>query len=305
MKIRFDIIIVSYNAGEKLNTTLKSVLAQEQIAGGTDTDLRVIIKDGDSGDGCIESAGRLLETCPQLIRDRVQILRARDNGIYDAMNAALDACLGRPGHPTVTDTGDDLRLLSFINCGDTYADKTVLREVSERIRTVLASGERDAAHPVICYGDVIEERTKERVFENPRMDDFALYRHIPCHQACFYDAALFLTERFDTTLRVRADYDHFLKCHYRYHARFVHMPIVIARYEGGGFSETRENRMRSKREHRIVLQRYMDDAMIRKFDRRMKLTLQPLRTYLAENPKTASFYNTFRKNLYRIRNRES
>ena len=155
--------------------------------------------------------------------------------------------------------------------------------------------------PAIFYGDVIEDLTGERVTSNPRMDDFALYRHVPCHQACFYDAALFESERFDTAFAVRADYDHFLKSFYRYHALCINLPIAIAHYEGGGFSETEESRRRSAAEHRIILQRYMDEAVIRKYDRRMKLTLQPLRTWLAENPDTARAYNALRRTLYRFK----
>lgn len=300
-----EIIIVSYNAGDKLLRTLKSVLDQEGIEEGSRTDVRVIVKDGASTDESVAAAKRFLDTCPQTKRDRVRILQGRDGGIYDAMNIALDACMGRPGHAASAKEEGVYRLVYFINCGDTLAGTKVLQTVSERVRADLLQAGSGVRPPAIYYGDVMEDLTKERVASNPRIDDFALYRHVPCHQACFYDAALFEKERFDTSLKVRADYDHFLKSCYRYRARCVYLPVLVAHYEGGGFSETGENRKRSKSEHRIVLQRYMDAETIRRYDRRMKLTLQPLRTYLAENKKTAAFYNAVRRTAYRIRGRES
>lgn len=79
----------------------------------------------------------------------------------------------------------------------------------------------------------------------PRMNDFACYRNVPCHQVCFYDAGLFAERGYDTDFRVRADYEHFLYCIYDRKAEAVYMPVTVAFYEGGGFSETRENRKRS------------------------------------------------------------
>ena len=303
MNVQFDIIIVSFNAGHKLAETLASVLTQEGVGDGMD--YRVIVKDADSADDSVEEARRLLATYPAPIQNRVEILTGRDEGIYDAMNRALDACYGAPGHSGVRIPEEEVRLVYFINCGDTLAETDILQSVADGVRAESQRTGRDESRPLIFYGDVIECRTGERVSENPRIDDFALYRHVPCHQACFYDAALFLRERFDTSLRVRADYEHFLKSCYNYHARCVYLPVAIARYEGGGFSETAENRRLSAAEHRIVLKRYMDEEMIRRFDRRMKLTLQPVRTFLAEHKKTAGVYNGIRRTLYRFRKRET
>ena len=301
MKILFDIVIVSYNAGDKLCRTLQSVLTQEGVAAQNDTDYRVIVKDGASTDASGADAKRLLDEMPEEIKQRVRLLQEADAGIYDAMNRALDA-LSEAWKPAgeAADT-DEKHLVYFINCGDTLASDDVLRSVADGARTFYNKQETVPELPAIFYGDVIEDLTGERVASNPRMDDFALYRHVPCHQACFYDAALFVKERFDTSLRVRADYDHFLKSFYHYHALCIYLPLAVAHYEGGGFSETEENRKRSAIEHRKVLRRYMDETMIRRFDRRMKLTLQPLRTKLAENPETAGFYNALRRMLYRMK----
>ena len=144
MKIAFDIIIVSFNAGQKLLQTLQSVLDQDGITGRDTMDVRVIIKDGGSVDGCIEAAQRFLHTCPQPVRDRVQILCDADEGIYDAMNIALDACLGSAGHTAITATEGVQRYVYFINCGDRLAGKTILNTVADRILADEASlPERD------------------------------------------------------------------------------------------------------------------------------------------------------------------
>lgn len=301
MNVFFDVIIVSYNAGEKLVKTLQSVLAQEGVAGSGGIDFRVVIKDGNSNDGSVARAREVLHTYPAHLQSRVQILTGFDAGIYDAMNLALDAVLGAAGHAKKQEHENARHLIYFINCGDTLASRDVLRRIADAVRA-FEEKNADRNHlPCIFYGDVIEEKTKERVSSNPVMDDFACYRHVPCHQACFYDAALFYNERFDTTLAVRADYDHFLKSYFTYNAICKYVSLAVANYEGGGFSETAENKKRSAAEHRIVLRRYMSDEAIAKFDRRMKLTLQPLRTYLAENKTTAKWYNLARRALYRAR----
>ena len=262
----FSIIVVCRNAGEKLQKTIESIRSQ------TEDDYEIIVQDGFSTDGSVErlavaDAGETL-----------RIFREKDTGIYDAMNRAVVHARGR--------------YFFFLNCGDYFEDETVLAQVKKEI---VQSEIRRAG---IFYGNIRERATKELVMSNPRIDDFACYRNVPCHQACFYDRRLLQKRGFRTCYKVRADYEHFLWCYYRVHAHTHYMPVTVAAYEGGGFSETRENRRRSVVEHRHIVKKYMSRGQLITYRLIMLATLAPLRTYLAKNKATAKFYQKMKRRIY-------
>ena len=287
----FSIIVVCLNAGEKLRETIESIRNQ------TEHDYEIIVKDGGSTD----------EVTVRYIKDNlegtavsdgtVKLFTEKDTGIYDAMNQAVQHAQGN--------------YVLFMNCGDSFYDEHVLEKVREQIgqtgkkrRTQDAQTMRDSQTipRYVFYGNIYEQQTDTLVQSNPNIDDFACYRNVPCHQACFYDAGLLREKNFDTAYAVRADYEHFLWCYYIAHAETVYMPITVALYEGGGFSESRENEKRSQREHREIVGKYMPASMVCKYRLIMLLTLAPLRTWIARNSVTAGFYQTIKRRLiYRKR----
>ena len=143
------------------------------------------------------------------------------------------------------------------------------------------------------------------VASNPHLDAFGCYRNVPCHQACFYDRRLLLVHPFEIGYRVRSDYEQFLWCFFqkelRERVQFTYGEILIADYEGGGFSETRENREISTREHGEIVSKYMSRGQIRRYRAILWLTLAPWRTRLAQDRRTAGLYNGIKSLLYRIR----
>ncbi len=151
----------------------------------------------------------------------------------------------------------------------------------------------------IFYGNVFDTLRGSVVQSNPKMDAFACYRHVPCHQACVYHRSLFQERGYLSGYRVRADYEHFLWCFLEKKIPAVYIPVTLADYEGGGFSETAANRKRSDAEHKETTARYM--SLWQRFCYRaaLVLTLQPLRTALAENETTGRFYQKVKSVLYR------
>lgn len=262
----FSVIVVCLNAGEKLHQTIESIREQ------TCTDYEIVVKDGFSKDGSVEQLeARNLE--------RVYITREKDRSIYHAMNQAVAKAAGK--------------YLYFLNCGDFFFDKEVLQKVKEQIET------RKKAEPAIFYGNIYEVLTRQIVQSNPKINAFACYRNVPCHQACFYQRELLREHGFMTEYSVRADYEQFLWCYFVGHAQGVYMPLTIARYEGGGFSETPENIRRSKKEHREVTAKYMSDTQRLWYRFLLGITFAPLRTRIASNEKTAALYNQIKTKLYR------
>ena len=104
---------------------------------------------------------------------------------------------------------------------------------------------------------------------------------------------------YHTKYRVRADYDHFLGCYFQEKIRPVSMQIIVASYEGGGYSETKENERRSAKEHEEIVKKYMSRGQIRKFKLLLALSLAPLRTKIAESKKLSGMYQKIKAVIYR------
>ena len=268
----FSILMVSLNPGGKLVETMESVVRQSY------RDYEVIVKDGGSGDGSLEALRAYLER--QGCRDRVRILEQPDTGIYEGMNQATRAAR--------------VEYLYFLNCGDSFASDQALARAAAEIR----SAGRELCSRIF-YGDIYDALRGQVVASNPHMDDFACYRNVPCHQACIYHHSLFEERGYEPGYRVRADYEHFLWCYFRRDARPRYIPVTLASYEGGGFSETPENRRRSAREHREITALYMSRGQRLKYRLILLATLAPLRTKMAESPVWSGFYNRCKKLLYR------
>lgn len=288
----FSILTVSLNPGDRLVETVKSVARQNY------TDYEVIVKDGGSRDGSLEALRaylreqELFSSQEGFVR-RVKILEQPDTGIYDGMNQATQAAEGE--------------YLYFLNCGDAFFSENVLEQAALEIcqsrgeepeRKEGQSGESEPGRSLIFYGDIFDALRSQVVASNPRMDDFACYRNVPCHQACIYHYSLFAERGYEPGYRVRADYEHFLWCYFQRGARPRYIPVTLASYEGGGFSETPENRKRSEREHREITALYMGKGQRLKYRLILLATLAPLRTKMAESRTWSGIYNRCKKLLY-------
>lgn len=270
--MKFTIYTTCYNAGVKLNRTIQSVLAQ------TYADYEIIIKDGKSTDGCVDDLLQDPEVTAEVATGRIRLMVEEDKGVYDGMNQALDWIKGD--------------YVIFMNCGDTFIDENVLMKTSAYIE----SRTGDAGD--ILYGDVYCVN-RGAVDAAPRsIDGFTCYRNIPCHQACFYKKCLFENRKYDTSLKIRADYDHFLWCVYVAKAKPTYMGFTVASYEGDGISEAKENEKLDEREHVEVTHRYMSENELRTYRIKMAITLLPLRKKLARSETFSGVYSATKNLLY-------
>ena len=288
----FSIVVVSLNPGERLKNTLDSILKQ------TYTDYEVILKDGGSTDGSLQE---LLDTGYFENKNQIKIIQKQDKSIYDGMNQAVNELKGR--------------YVQFLNCGDYFYSATVLEEVAQFINE-----DRDAYivntednkekgslaieavdSPIkIYYGNQYNQVQDSIIYSAPIINNFTCYRNVPCHQVCFYDYRLFKNRAYDLQYKVRADYEHFLYSIYRKKAEGKSMPIIIASYEGGGFSETKENRKKSAMEHAEITKKYLGATKSFKYRLIMWLTLAPVRTWIAENPALSGMYNGVKTRIYKL-----
>ena len=261
--MKFSIIVVCLNPGEKLNQTLDSILSQ------TYGDFEVIVKDGGSRDGSLESMRS---------DERIQIYQEPDHSIYEAMNQAVTHV-----------TGD---YILFLNCGDLFHDDQVLEQTAEYMK------QHPAKLQGIYYGDTYSAKTDTKISAPPHITGFVCYRNIPCHQSCFYAADLCRQKPYEPKYRIRADYEHFLWCYYRAKAPMQYLGLIVSSYEGGGYSETKENLKRSAAEHKEIMAKYMNPSELFRYRTAMALTLAPLRTALAESPRFSKMYQKLMSKVY-------
>lgn len=269
----FSIIVVCLNAGVELEKTVES------IANQSFREYEIIVKDGGSTDDSLSVLDKY---------DNICFFKEPDRGIYDAMNQAADRVKGR--------------YVLFLNCGDYFCDEHVLERVHGMI---LESG---AHQDMVFYGNIYERKTGNPVSSNPKLDAFGCYRNVPCHQCCFYPAGVIRPmqirnagrERtFRTEYAVRADYEHFLWCFFELKMKTQYLPVTVCSYAGGGFSETPENRKRSKAEHKKITKEYMSFAMRFRYRAVLLLTLAPLRSRLAESKRFSAWYQSMKRILYK------
>jgi len=280
MNLMFSIIVVSLNPGEKLLETIKSIRHQSFCG------YEILVKDGGSKDDSLQKLRCFLQE-DEDFAEKVRIVERRDKSIYEGMNQAAEEARGD--------------YLYFLNCGDYFAHENSLKEMAAGIKTEALSVENGQTMqmPLIFYGDIYDALRGQVVPSNPKIDGFACYRNVPCHQACIYHRSLFAERGYRTEYKVRGDYEHFLWSYFCKNAAPKYMPVTLASYEGGGFSETKENRIRSAKEHKAITELYMSKGQLFLYKAALLVTLAPLRTKMAESPVLAGVYNRVKRVLYR------
>ncbi len=202
---RVCVITVCFNARADLALTLASVRSQRYEA------LTHIVQDGGSTDGTIE----LLQA------DRSEMSRwvsEADGGIYDAMNKAAARC------------PDDSWVI-FLNAGDRFASDDILQRLSPLL-------ESDAQ---FVFGDVAI-RGNGGVRTLPARRNARL--EMPgCHQSTLVRASLLKTQPFDTSYRVGADFEFYLRTT-RGRPRPAFFDGTIAEIAPEGFSAANEGLLR-------------------------------------------------------------
>ena len=284
--MKFTVVTVCFNAGDKLKETVQNILAQK------DADFELLVKDGASGDDSLEqlrallvSEGYELTSCVGTEEvyggaedmPAVRIVSEPDGGIYDAMNRAVKMAQGD--------------YISFMNCGDAYHDENVLAETT---KVMDRTGNKK-----IYYGDAFFRRAGNVMHLPEKITPSQCYRHIPCHQACFFRRDLWRNKQLNPKYKIRADYEFFLYNYFVGKAKPVCLGIVVADYEGGGYSESKENRKRDKLEHKVITEKYMTKKQIRKEKVFGAVTLQPLRRWIASDSPFSGAYDKLRKKMYR------
>lgn len=179
---KISIITVCFNASNVIERTLSS------INGQTNKDFEYIIIDGASSDNTLEMVNRIT---PFAI-----VKSEKDNGIYDAMNKAIDIA-----------SGD---YLWFINAGDALYD-------SKTTDVILKSISSSQRKPDIVYGDtmIIDNDDKKlglRRLRPPKDLNFESFKKgmLVCHQSILVHRRII--QKYDLNYRFSSDFDWCIKC---------------------------------------------------------------------------------------------
>lgn len=229
--MKVSLITISFNSEGTIGDTLRSV------AGQSHPDIEHIVIDGASRD-------RTLQVLQQQGAHVAQVVSEPDKGLYDAMNKGLALA-----------SGD---VVGLLNADDVLADQHAVARVAAAFAPTLH------AAPDCVYGDLVyvAAHDLERVVRYWRSGAFAASRlkfgWMPPHPT-FYLRRSMLDDvgRFDTTLRIAADYDFMLRCLTRPGVRVAYVPEVLVRMRLGGVSNRSMASLRDKsREDLTVMRRH-------------------------------------------------
>jgi glycosyltransferase involved in cell wall biosynthesis len=194
----FSIIIATYNCGQKVESTLRSIFSQNREL------FEVIILDGASTDDTLDYLEKY--------ENDVTFVSEKDDGVYDAFNKGIDFAKGR--------------YIYFIGAGDCLRPG-ILDKVKESLPV--------SDIPAFVYGKCYFVKQK---FDNgKKFESKSFIRDNLCQQGIFYHREVFeLVGKFDLQYKILADWLFNLKCFIHDGVTKQYIDYVIADYEEGGLS---------------------------------------------------------------------
>ena len=199
--MKISVVTVSFNAGELLTKTIKSVIEQSY------ENIEYIIIDGDSQDGTKGILNESKEGIDKLICEK-------DEGIYYAMNKAVNLLSGE--------------YVIFMNAGDIFVDCDVITNVVSR----LEGNDVD-----FVYGDSYWCDASGNEVYIPAQPLKSMWKRISfSHQALFTKVSLMKKFKFDTYYKIASDYE-FYYSQFMKGASFYYYQGAIPKVLAGGVSD--------------------------------------------------------------------
>jgi len=197
------VVTVTYNCENLLEDTILSVINQ------TYENIEYIIIDGASTDKTIGIIKQYEDEIDYWISEP-------DNGIYFAMNKAIEKATGK--------------WINFMNAGDTFADLNTVEYVMEH-------KDNDAE---LIYGNFYKKYADITV---NALDRSKWFTTMPfCHQTLFTKTKLMRKEPFNTNFKIVADYN-FIVTMYKQEKNFCYLDKTLAIFTEGGFANSNTVKM--------------------------------------------------------------
>lgn len=199
-KDKVTIVTVVYNGEQEIEETIKSIVEQ------TYKNIEYIIIDGASSDNTVKIIKKYDDKIDYWVSEK-------DNGIYYAMNKAVDLA-----------TGD---WINFMNAGDAFASNDILEKIFM---------ENNMSDYDVVYGNNYykgDDFLKKQIARNLNI----LYKGMAFnHQSSFIKLPVMKKYKFDPIWKIQCEYDLFMKLYLNKY-KFKHVKEIVAIYRDGGFSE--------------------------------------------------------------------
>lgn len=192
-KNTLSIIIVTYNAGATLQQCLDSIYKQ------VFTDMEIVVIDGKSTDNTAEIIKQNSDKIAYWISEK-------DEGVYDAMNKALDAVTGK--------------WVYFLG-----ADDELQPAFSDMAKELIDPG-------IIYYANVFADGA----IRLGKLKDKQLAKVGIYHQAMIYPSSVFKKYRYNTKYRISADFALTMTLYSDKDYQFEYKDYVIANFNHTGIS---------------------------------------------------------------------
>lgn len=259
----FSIIVVSLNAEQYIGSTIASIQKQSF------DDYEVVVKDGCSKDATLAFVPR--------DDKRFCTYQIPDKSLYQAMNQAIERSSGK--------------YLIFMNCGDCFANETVLEKVYKSLKN---------DDCVFCYGDYVRDEILHNQPE--RLTSFYMYRTPLCHQTIFFNGDVLRSKhQYNEEYQILADYD--LELRLWKDCKTKHLNVVVCEYQGGGVSESKAGIKKKSMERGKIIQKSFSIKERILFWFKYHITFPKLRTFLMYSDKTPNWVKKFYQSIVNRINR--
>lgn len=192
---KFTVVTVTYNAEQTLERTLQSVASQ------TYPHVEHLIVDGLSNDGTLTLIQEYAEDNSVCANPHeISFIREPDNGLYDAMNKAIDNA-----------SGD---YLVFLNAGDKFHSRDTLEKVVTDVISKHISASDIEELPLVLYGetDIVDDNgefLRHRRLKAPASLSWRSFLGgmLVCHQSFYVRADVAQEFHYNMRYRFSADFD--------------------------------------------------------------------------------------------------
>ena len=238
--LRFTVATVTYNAESTIDRTIRSV------AGQTYECVEHLIVDGCSQDGTMGDIQRYIErNCDARHPHVIRLVREPDEGLYDAMNKALQLAKGD--------------YIIFLNAGDKFHTPTTLADVARQLDRY-----NPQRLPAVLYGetDLVDDEgrfLRHRRLQSPlRLSSRSfLSGMLVCHQSFYARTDLARLNPYDLRYRFSGDYDWCIRIMRQAERRDLRMhntQLILTDYLSEGM--TTRNHRRSLMERLRIMSRH-------------------------------------------------
>lgn len=238
--LKITVATVTYNAGKLISRTIKSV--EEQ----TYPYVEHLIVDGNSQDNTLEHIHHYQErNSIAAVRHEIQCISEPDEGLYDAMNKALDMATGQ--------------YIVFLNAGDQFHDANTLEHIAACIKQSVGK-----QLPAVIYGntDIVDLQghfIRARRLSPPEHLNWRSFKNgmLVCHQAFFARTDIARHTPYNLRYRYSADFDWCIRIMHegaRQNLTLVNAHCTVANYLAEGL--TTQHHQASLRERFSIMVRH-------------------------------------------------